>query len=169
MQAELERFVATIAEVHPSAVDALPPDVATATAAARAATTTSLGRAAFAKVVASVLLALHDAHSAADLPTSGATIALPLLWLEEGLVVAADAGDLRAGDRVLRLAGRDAAALDALLASVVPAENEHWRRHRAPAPGLLPPEGNAGSRVRQVCLLASAALLPLAGGNGAER
>jgi hypothetical protein len=133
MQRDLDQLAATIAEVHPDAVHAMPTDIGAAVITARASLAAPLGRSAFAKVVAGVLLALNDAHSAVGLPSSGETIALPLVRLADGLVVAADAGELRAGDRVMSLAGCDTPALDALLTTVVSAENEHWRRHRAPA------------------------------------
>ena len=135
MRQDLDELVATIAAVHPAAVETLPPAVVAAAAAARDALGASPDRARFAHLCAPVLLALHDAHSAMAVQRSGATLALPFVWLESGLFVTADAGGLQKGDRIVTLAGKDEAALLELLAAHVPAENAHWLRLQAP--GLL--------------------------------
>ncbi|HEU4418804.1 MAG TPA: S41 family peptidase, partial [Planctomycetota bacterium] len=108
---------------------------AEAAAAAKAQFEQPLDRGGCARVLARVLVPLRDAHTALALPRSGETIALPFAWLGEGLVVTADAGELRRGDAIETLAGRDSRELMALLAAHVPAENEHWLRLQAP--GLL--------------------------------
>lgn len=132
---DLEALLQTITEVHPAAFEGLPAAVAEAAAAAKAQFEQPLDRGGCARVLARVLVPLHDAHTALALPRSGETIALPFAWLAEGLVVTADAGDLRRGDAIEALAGRGSGELMKLLAAHVPAENEHWLRHQAP--GLL--------------------------------
>jgi hypothetical protein len=133
LRADLEQLVASIGEVHPSAVLGLPADVAAAAATAQQAIDGPKSRGEGARILASVLLALHDAHSSLALPRSGETLAMPFVWLDEGLIVTADAGELRRGDRIVRFAGCEPGALEARLATVVPAENAHWRRQQAPA------------------------------------
>jgi C-terminal processing protease CtpA/Prc len=135
MQADLDALVRMIGEVHPAAAGGLPDAVAAAARRAREAIAGPLDRARFAGLCAQVIVALHDAHSAVALPTSGEGLALPFVWLDDGLVVDADLGELRRGDRIAAIAGSDAASLMARLAERVPAENPHWLRLRAP--GLL--------------------------------
>ena len=140
-RADLDELVAKIKAVHPAAVSSLPPELEQAIAAVRARIDAPLDRATFAQRLAGVLVALHDGHSALALPASGQTLALPLLWLQEGLIVREDAGGLRTGDRVLAIAGRDVTAIEQLLAGIVPAENSYWLREQATRllcdPGIL--------------------------------
>jgi len=135
LQQDLEALLQTITEVHPAALDGLPAAVAEAAAAAKAQFEKPLDRGGCARLLARVLVPLHDAHTALAPPRSGETIALPFSWLAEGLVVTADAGDLRRGDAIEAVAGRNSGELMALLGSHVPAENQHWLRLQAP--GLL--------------------------------
>src|SRR5262249_1421546 len=113
LRADLDQLVASIRDVHPSAALGLPADVAAAAAAAEKASGGRKGRGEGARILASVLLALHDAHSSLALPRSGETIALPFVWLDDGMIVTADAGELRRGDRIVRLAGCEPAVLEA--------------------------------------------------------
>jgi len=135
LQQDLETLLQTIKDVHPAALDGLPAAVAEAATAAKAQFGKPLDRGGCARLLARVLVPMHDAHTALALPRSGETIALPFAWLAEGLVVTAEAGDLRRGDVIEALAGRDSGELMALLAAHIPAENQHWLRLQAP--GLL--------------------------------
>jgi C-terminal processing protease CtpA/Prc len=135
LQQDLETLVQMIKDVHPAAREGLPAPVAEAAAAAKAQFEKPLDRGSCARLLARVLVPLHDAHTALALPRSGEAIALPFAWLAEGLVVTADAGDLRRGDAIEALAGRDSGELMALLGAHVPAENQNWLRLQAP--GLL--------------------------------
>lgn len=131
-QADLDFLVAKIAAVHPAAREGLPDAVTAAAAAVRQRLRAPCARGAGARALGSVLLALHDAHSSLSLPSSGERLALPILWLAEGPVVSADHGELHRGDAILAIAGRTPAELLASLGTLVPAENVHWLRHRAP-------------------------------------
>src|SRR5262249_39003413 len=76
------------------------------------------------------LHALHDAHSGIQTLHSGQTLHLPFVWINEGMIVRADAGPLRKGDRIVRLGTQTETQLLKLLREVVPAENDHWVRYR---------------------------------------
>ncbi|HLQ36399.1 MAG TPA: S41 family peptidase [Planctomycetota bacterium] len=125
-RADLEFLRVTIAEVHPATAAAIPADLTAALAKATAALAVPHTRAELWQLLQPVLLSLHDAHSSLAPPQSGTALALPLVWLADGLHVRADRGELRAGDKVLAIGGKDEAALLAALSAVVAAENAHW-------------------------------------------
>jgi hypothetical protein len=139
MAADLEQLAATLREVHPATVDEMPPPLAAAIAAAKERIEQPLDRLAFAKLVAGVVLPLHDAHTAVSLPLSGEALDVPFVWIQDGPIVTADAGPLARGDRIVAIAGVAADELERRLAAVVPSENEHWLRHQAA--NLLPDLG----------------------------
>jgi C-terminal processing protease CtpA/Prc len=128
--ADLDELAARIRSVHPAAVDGLPPEVADAIERGRGQLAQPLPRRDFWLVLSRVLNALHDAHSSVDPPRSGEELALPLLWTGEGIMISEDAGPLRTGDRIVRLAAHTESQLLDLLRGVVSAENDYWVRHR---------------------------------------
>ncbi|HEX6813646.1 MAG TPA: S41 family peptidase [Planctomycetota bacterium] len=139
MAADLEEIAATLRDVHPATVDELPPPLAAAIAAAKERIGQPLERLDFAKLLAGVVLSLHDAHTAVALPLSGEALDVPFVWIGDGPIVMADAGPLLRGDRIVAIAGVATDELERRLAAVVPSENEHWLRHQAA--NLLPDLG----------------------------
>lgn len=135
MAGDVDQLVATLREVHPATAGGEPAALTAAIAAARAQLQAPLDRLAFAKILAGIAIALQDAHTAVALPRSGEAIDLPFVWIDDGPIVTTDSGSLRRGDRIVAIAGVDAAELERRLAALVPAENPHWRRQQAP--GLL--------------------------------
>jgi hypothetical protein len=151
MQAAIDLVESSIADVHLSAVDALPTEFESAVAQARERASEPLSEADFFVVLSETTAALHDAHTRIELdPAEGEHLDLPILWLEEGPVVIRDAGELRRGDLVLRIGSLAADDVLAELASIVPHENEGHVRATAPelvvrgqvlrGMGLLEPE-----------------------------
>jgi hypothetical protein len=133
MQAAIDLVETSIAQVHLSAVDALPAEFESAVATARDRASVPLGEPEFFIVLSETAAALHDAHTRIELaPSEGERLDLPILWLAEGPVVRHDAGDLRRGDLVVRIGSRAAAEVFADLARIVPHENEGHVRAAAP-------------------------------------
>jgi len=129
-RADLAYLRQMLADVHPATIEGLPAALAAALADAEAAATAPCTRTDLWRRAQRALLVLGDAHSSLAPPTSGERLDLPLVWLAEGLVVAADAGGLRAGDRVLAIGGRDEAALLEAMRGTIPAENPYWLKAR---------------------------------------
>lgn len=131
MAADLEELAARIKNVHPAAIDGLPAEVEAALQQARGQLKAPLRRDRFWLVLSRVLHALRDAHSAVDPVRTGETLDLPFLWTSGGLIVSADAGPLRKGDRIVRVGAHTEPKLLELLRGIIPAENDHWVRERA--------------------------------------
>ena len=130
VQSDLELLVATLEDVHPATAQGVPESVSAAIRAARAAVREPLDRLGFWRVANELLLSLGDAHTSVTPLTSGETINLPLVWLEEGLFVARATSQLARGDRVLTIGGLSPDDLFAGLTRLIPAETPNWVRHR---------------------------------------
>src|SRR5262245_39585540 len=96
---DLEFLRATVADVHPATAGGLPTAVADALAAA--APQQPRTPAQFWHAVQPALLALHDAHSTLLPPNTGEALALPLAWLQEGMIVGEEFGTMLRGDKIL--------------------------------------------------------------------
>ncbi|MCI0643047.1 MAG: S41 family peptidase [Gemmataceae bacterium] len=129
--ADLDELAAKIKSVHPAAIDGLPGDMEATTKKARSELTAPRRRARFWLVLSQVMHTLHDAHSAVEPVRTGEMLDLPFLWTSEGMIVTSDAGAFRKGDRIVRLGTLTELKLLELLRGVIPAENDHWVRHRA--------------------------------------
>lgn len=130
MSADLDDLTAQLKKYHPSAASALPVALNAAMQRARAETSAPLSRDEFWLVVSRLLSTLHDAHTNAP-PASGSALGLPFTWTTEGLIINRDAGELRKGDRIVRLGGKNEEQLLALLSQIVSAETPNWVRHSA--------------------------------------
>ena len=131
MRRDLKELTDLIGEVHPASLNGLPPAVRSAAEAASGKIERPMDRTAFTFLVNDILLSLHDAHSSAVTGLSGPSLALPLRWLQAGLVVSEDTDDLRIGDQIMSLGGLRPDELMDGLRRLIPAENDWWVRHRA--------------------------------------
>ncbi|MBI1853964.1 MAG: hypothetical protein HYR85_26805 [Planctomycetes bacterium] len=130
LRSDLDTLVAALRDVHPATVEGLPPDVQRAVDATREALREPMTRTAAWRALSRVLVEMHDAHSVLWPPASGDRLALSFVWLEGGLVVSTDEGDLKRGDRILAINGNDEARLTAALRSIVSTENANWLHAR---------------------------------------
>jgi hypothetical protein len=129
MAADLEELAGKVKAVHPAAVKALPPEFEAALGQTRKDLAAPLSRDAFGLVLNRLLQVLRDAHTIVNPLPALDVLDLPFTWIGDGMIVTADTGVLRKGDRLLRIGSRDEQALLELLRTAVPAENDHWARH----------------------------------------
>jgi hypothetical protein len=130
LHADLEELTALIGRVHPATADGPTPALKAAIARARSELKTPLRREQFWVVLGRVVQSLRDAHTSVDPPFSGQELDLPFSWLSDGLIVTEDSAWLRKGDRMVRLGSHTEPQLLEVLRGVIPAENDHWVRHR---------------------------------------
>lgn len=123
---DLDFLVGKIRENHPCTVGRTPEELTMAIERARRSITKPTGRKEFWLVANGVLVPLHDAHSGMSPLATSERIDLPLVWLEEGLIVSEDTNSLAKGDRILAIGKHDEKQLLAVLRGVVPAENDGW-------------------------------------------
>ncbi len=127
---DLEELAAKIKRVHPATIEAMPVELQASLDEARRALTAPMRRDQFWLVLSRAMPALHDAHSWVQPLPSAQTLNLPFVWIDDGMIVRADAGPLRKGDKMVRLGTQTEIQLLKLLRGVVPAENDHWVRYR---------------------------------------
>lgn len=128
MREDLEFLIGKVLSVHPATVEGPAAELAAAIDGARRAIAEPMSQQAFWLVANRIIASLHDAHSSMAPPRSARPLALPLDWLEDGLVATRDLDPLERGDRVVSIGGLDEAALLHGVRAVVPAENDHWLR-----------------------------------------
>jgi len=127
---DLEELAAKIKRVHPATIEAMPAELQASLDKARRALTGPMRRDEFWLVLSRAVHALHDAHSCIQPLLSAQTLHLPFVWIDDGMIVRADAGPLRKGDKIVRLGTQTEIQLLKWLREVVPAENDHWVRYR---------------------------------------
>lgn len=130
----LDHVIATIDAVHHHTLDGRSPALEAAVAAARDAIGDVDSDAEFELLVGRILVALADGHSTVGLQASApvASIDLPMLWLEDGLVVAKATDVLVPGDAIVSIGGRSPDTILADLAAHVSRDHDGALRHAGP-------------------------------------
>lgn len=131
MRTDLDFLTTKIEQTHVSALNGLPPVVASAAEEARLAISNPLPPQDFWFVLCKVVRSLNDAHTSMGNLPAGQRIDLPINWLRGGIVVTDDTEQLRRGDRILAIGSLDESKLLAALRLFIPAENDSWVRYRA--------------------------------------
>jgi len=129
MREDLEFVRRTVEDVHPAVVEGLSGEQEECFDRALGATSEAMRAKDFWFVLDTFVASLGDAHTRAEFPYSGGSIPVSLQWLsEDGLVVTADSGELRRGDRVTAIGGATVDELFAICSTLIPAENVYWIR-----------------------------------------
>ena len=140
--AALDFVVAKVESIHADTRIAVPPAFTAAVSDARERLLSPVTEKELFLILDRMLVPLRDAHTALDVRGEALAdyevLPLPFTWLQEGMIVTTETGPLQRGDLITSVGGLDEAALLAALRAVIPSENDHFLRSRAPE--LLPRE-----------------------------